>query len=169
MSTPRFLLGAVTVLLALLLQVTVVGRLPLPGSAPDLVLLLVVAFALAEGQLSGMVTGFVAGLLADAVSDHQLGRLALTYTVVGYLCGLAEDDTERSTVQPFTAVALGSLAGLAAYAGEGVLLGDVRIGIHSVIRSAISSVPYDVVLTPFVVPLVAGLVRRLDPDPLRRL
>lgn len=169
MTVQRFLLGAVTVITALLLQLGVIGRLPLPGAAPDLLLVVVVAFALAEGPLSGVVSGFVAGLLADAVSDHQLGRLALAYVVVGYVTGLLQDDTERSTVQPFTAVALGSLAGLAAYAGEGILLGDVRIGIHSVIRSAISSVPYDVVLTPFVVPVVAGLVRRLDPDPLRRL
>jgi len=167
-STPRFLLGAVTVLLALLLHITVVGRLPLPGSAPDLVLLLVVAFALAEGQLSGMVTGFVAGLLADAVSDHQLGRLALTYTVVGYLCGLAEDDTERSTVQPFAVVALAALTALLSFAAEGVLLGDNRVTVRAVLRVLGSSVPYDVVLTPFVVPVVAGLVRRLDEGPLRR-
>lgn len=169
MTVQRFLLGAVTVITALLLQLAVIGRLPLPGAAPDLLLVVVVAFALAEGPLSGVITGFVAGLLADAVSDHQLGRLALAYVVVGYVTGLLQDDTDRSTVQPFAAVALGSLAGLAAYAGEGILLGDVRIGLHSVVRSAISSVPYDVVLTPFVVPLVAALVRRLDPDPLRRL
>lgn len=169
MTVQRFLLGAVTVITALLLQLTVIGRLPLPGVAPDLLLVLVVAFALAEGPLSGVVTGFVAGLLADAVSDHQLGRLALAYVVVGYVTGLLQDDTDRSTLHPFRAVALGAVAGLVAYVGEGILLGDVRIGLHSVVRSAISSVPYDVVITPFVVPLVAALVRRLDLDPLRRL
>ncbi len=167
MTTPRFLLGALTVLTALLLQVTVVARLPLPGAAPDLVLVLVVAFALAEGQLSGMVTGFVAGLLADAVSDHQLGRLALAYTVAGYLCGLIEDDTERSTLQPFGVVALGAMTALATFSLEGVLLGDVRVFVPAVLRVLVSSVPYDVVLTPFVVPVVAGLVRRLDEGPLR--
>ena len=44
-----------------------------------------------------------------------------------------------------------------------------RITLHAVARAAISSVPYDVVLTPFVVPLVTSLLRRLDVDPLRRL
>jgi len=168
MTLSRFLLGAATVLTALLLQTTVVTQLPLPGAAPDLLLVLVVAFALAEGPLSGMSTGFVAGLLADLSADHQLGRLALAYTVVGYVAGLVEDDTERSTVLPFVAVALGAVTGLLVFAGEGALLGDPRVTWAAFGRSLISSVPYDVVLTPFVVPVIGLLVRRLDADPLRR-
>lgn len=169
MTAQRFLLGAAAVLTALLLQLAVIGRLPLPGAAPDLLLVLVVGFALAEGPLAGIITGFVAGLLADSVGDHQLGRLALAYVVVGYVTGLLQDDTERSTLRPFLAVAFGAVAGLTVYAGEAILLGDSRIGVHAIVRSAISTVPYDVILTPFVVPVVTGLVRRLDPDPLRRL
>jgi rod shape-determining protein MreD len=164
----RALLGAVTVLTALLLQVTVVGRLPLPGAAPDLVLVLVVAFALAEGPMSGLVTGWAAGLLSDALAAHELGRLALANAIPGYVTGMLQDDTERSTLHPLGAVALGALLGLAAYLSVGMLLGDPRVTLDALGRSLSSSVPYDVVLTPFVVPLVAGLVRRLDPDPLRR-
>lgn len=169
MTSQRFLLGTASVVTALLLQLTVVARLPLPGAAPDLLLVLVVAFALAEGPMSGMVTGFVAGLLADSLSTHELGRLALAYAVAGYITGMLQDDTDRSTLQPFAAVALGALTALAAYAAVGVLLGDPRVTLYPVLRAAFSAVPYDVVLTPFVVPLVGGLVRRLDIDPLRRL
>jgi len=165
----RFLLGAASVVTALLLQVTVVARLPLPGAAPDLVLVLVIAFALAEGPMSGVTTGFVAGLLADGLSDHEIGRLALAYAIAGYVTGLLQDDTDRSTLQPFGAVLLGALTALAAFAVEGILLGDVRVSLVPVVRAAVSAVPYDVVLTPFVVPLVVGLVRRLDVDPLRRI
>jgi rod shape-determining protein MreD len=169
MTVQRFLLGAASVLTALLLQLTVVGRLPLPGAAPDLLLVLVVAFALAEGPTSGMVTGFVAGMLADALSVHEIGRLALAYAVAGYFTGLLKDETERSTFLPFGAVFLGGLLSLVAFSLEGVLLADKHITLYPVLRAAISSVPYDVVLTPFVVPVVSGLVRRLDVDPLRRL
>jgi len=167
-SPSRFLLGAVTVVTAVLLQSSVVSRLPLPGTAPDLVLVLVVAFALVEGPLSGLVTGFVAGLLADLPADHQLGRLALAYALVGYTCGLVQDDTERSTLLPFTVVALGALGSLLVFSAEGVLLGDPRVVWAAVARAVVSSVPYDVVLTPFVVPAVGALVRRVDPDPVRR-
>jgi rod shape-determining protein MreD len=165
----RFLLGAASILTALLLQLTVVSRLPLPGVAPDLLLVLVVAFALAEGPMSGMVTGFVAGILADALSVHEMGRLALAYAVAGYITGLLQDDTERSTLLPFGAVLLGGLAALGAFSFEGILLADKHVTLFPVLRAAVSSVPYDVVLTPFVVPVVSGLVRRLDIDPLRRL
>jgi rod shape-determining protein MreD len=165
----RLLLGVVSVLTALLLQVTVVGRLPLPGAAPDLLLVLVVAFALAEGPLSGLVTGWLAGLLADTLAAHELGRLALAYGMAGYVTGMLKDETDRSTLQPFAAVAMGAVVALSAYVGVGILLGDPRLTAYTVVRSALSTVPYDVVLTPFVVPLVAGLVRRLDDDLLRRL
>jgi hypothetical protein len=49
-----------------------------------------------------------------------------------------------------------------------VLLGDPRITLSAFGRSVISSVPYAVVLTPFVVPAVSALVRRVDPELIRR-
>lgn len=168
MTARRFLLAAATVLTALLMQTTVVTQLPLPGAAPDLLIVLVVAYALTEGPLSGLTTGFIAGLLADLSADHELGRLALAYALVGYVTGLLEDDTERSTLLPFAAVALGAVTGLFVFAAEGALLGDPRVTFGAVGRSLVSSVPYDVVLTPFVVPVVALLVRRVEFDPLRR-
>ncbi len=168
MSGPRLLLGAATVLTALLLQTTVMARLPVPGSPPDLVLVLVLAFALAEGPRSGMVTGFVAGLLADLQSDHELGRLALAYVVAGYLAGRVQDDTDRSTLLPFLVVLGGAVAALLAYAAVGLVLGDPRTAVSALGPGLAASVAYDVVLTPFVVPVVGLLVRRVDPDPVRR-
>ncbi len=164
----RFLLGAASVLTALLVQSTVLARLPLPGGAPDLLLVLVVAFALAEGPLSGAVTGFVAGLLADLVSDHEVGRVALVYALAGYLTGLLEDDRPRSRLLPLGAVALAGAGAVATYALEGLLLGDPRISGSSSWSSLASTVTYSVLLTPLVVPVVGALVRRLDPDPFRR-
>jgi hypothetical protein len=40
--------------------------------------------------------------------------------------------------------------------------------LHAVARSVVSSVPYAVVLTPFVVPLLIALIRRIEPDLMRR-
>lgn len=168
MTPRRFLLAAATLLTALLLQDTVINQLPLPGAAPDLVLVLVVAYALVDGPLSGLTTGFVAGLLADSLADHQLGRLALAYAVMGYVTGFIEDDTERSILLPFVAVGAGAAGAVLLFAGEGMLLGDARVTLYAVGRSLLSSVPYAVVLTPFVVPVLSALVRRVEPDPIRR-
>ena len=168
MSGQRLALGIATVMTALLLQTTVITRLPLPGGAPDLLLVLVVAFALVEGPVPGMATGFAAGLLADLQSEHELGRLALVYVVIAYLVGLNAFDADRSFVLPFVAVGLASFGAVLLYAAEGTLLGDVRVTGGSVARALATTVPYDVVLTPFVLPLVAGLSRRLDGDLARR-
>lgn len=164
----RFLLGAATVVPALLLQSTVLARLPLPGGVPDLLLVLVVAFALAEGALSGTVTGFVVGLLADLGSDHELGRTALAYALVGYLVGLLQDDRPRSPVLPLAAVAGAAVGAVVTYALEGLLLGDPRITGAAFWSSLGGTVTYSVLLTPLVVPVVGALLRRLDPDPFRR-
>jgi rod shape-determining protein MreD len=168
MTPSRFLLGAATVLTALLLQTTVVARLPVPGQPPDLVLVLVLAFALCEGPWSGLVTGFVAGLLADLQSDHELGRLALVYLVVGYFAGLVQDDHERSTTLPFLVVVGAALAALGICVGEGLLLDDPRTSAGVLGVGQLASVAYDLVLTPFVVPVVGLLVRRVDLDPVIR-
>ncbi|MCW2606509.1 MAG: hypothetical protein JWO60_1202 [Frankiales bacterium] len=162
MTGPRFLLGAVTVLTALLLQTAVLSVLPLPGAAPELLVVVVVAFALAEGALSGAVTGFVGGLTADLLADSGLGRMALVLAVVGHVAGQVHDDTERSTLVPFAVVAAAAAGAVLLYAGEGLLLADPRVSTAAVLRSLTSSVPYAVVLTPFVVPLVGALVRRID-------
>ncbi len=164
----RFLLGAATVVPALLLQSTVLARLALPGGVPDLLLVLVVAFALAEGALSGTVTGFVVGLLADLGSDHELGRTALAYALVGYLVGLLQDDRPRSPLLPLFAVAGAAVGAVATYALEGLLLGDPRITGAAFWSSLGGTVTYSVLLTPLVVPVVGALLRRLDPDPFRR-
>lgn len=168
MSGQRLLLGAVVVVTALLLQTAVLAALPLPGAAPELLVVVVVAFALAEGAWSGAVTGFVAGLLADLLADHALGRLALVLAVVGYAAGQVHDDTERSTLLPFAVVAGAAAGAVLLFAAQGVVLGDPRVDGAAVLRSLASSVPYAVVLTPFVVPVVGALVRRLEPETVGR-
>ena len=63
----RAILSAVLLAIALMLQLTVVNRLPLPGAGgPDLVLLTVVALGLCSGPAAGAVTGFCAGLASTS-------------------------------------------------------------------------------------------------------
>jgi rod shape-determining protein MreD len=172
-SVRRFLLAVATVVPALLLQSTVLARLPLPGGAPDLLLVLVIAFALAEGPLSGTLTGFGAGLLADLNADHELGRTALVLALVGYVAGLVHDDpayggAERSTGLPFLVVGLSAVAAVTVFAAEGLLLGDARVTGRAYLTALAGTVTYCVLLTPFVVPLVGALVRATDSDRVRR-
>jgi len=150
------------VLTSLVLQTTVITRLPLPGSPPDLVLVVVLACALAEGSTAGMVTGFNAGLLADLLSDHALGRLALAYVVAGYAVGRLAGGAERSVLRPVVAVVGGAALALLAYTAEGLLLGDPRVTVAAAGRGLVSAVPYTLVLVPLVVPLAGRLLRPYD-------
>jgi len=161
----RSLLAVAVVLTALLVQAVVVNRMPLPGSGPDLPVLIVVAFALGSGPTYGVMLGFLTGLAADVLppADHTLGRLALAYAVVGYLAGLVEDVEERSVLTTVAVVAIASGVAVVLYAGVGGLVGDQRITASAVAHSLVSTVIYDVVLAPFVVPLIALAVRRAEP------
>jgi rod shape-determining protein MreD len=157
----RVVLGGL-VLLAVVLQGAVVARLPLPGSPPDLVLVVVAAVALLEGPRTGMLVGFVAGVLSDLSTDHELGRLALVYVLAGLLAGLLQDDVGGPVLVPVLAGGAGALVAVLGYAAEGVLLGDERVTGGALWRSLLSTVPYCAALTPVVVPPVRALLRRAD-------
>lgn len=161
----RIVLTVAAVLTAVLLQVDVVNRLRLPIGHPDLLLLVVVSLGLVGGPAQGAVVGFVAGFVADVLppADHTIGRLALVYAVVGYLAGLLEDAEERSVLAAVAVVAFGSVTAVFLFSGIGALLGDARVTAGSVGHALTATVLYDVVLAPFIVPLVSGAARRVEP------
>ena len=83
----RAVLSAILLAAALVLQLTVVNRLPLPGGgAPDLVLLTVVALGLCGSPAAGAVTGFCAGLGLDLAppGSYLIGEYALVFCLIGY-------------------------------------------------------------------------------------
>jgi rod shape-determining protein MreD len=153
------------VLIAQILQVVVINQLPLPGGVPDLLLLVVVGIALASGPERGAMVGFFAGFVADFMppAAHIAGRLAFAYAIVGYAAGLLDDPEETSVLTTILVVAGGSAAVVLLYAGVGALLGDVRITASATTHALFSTVVYDVILAPFVVPFVSAVARRLEP------
>ncbi|WP_340561537.1 rod shape-determining protein MreD [Streptomyces sp. GSL17-111] len=166
----RMLLSATLLVVALVLQVTVLARLQLPGATPDLLLLTVLGLALVYGHTSGALIGFTAGLLADLAppADHAVGRYALVLCVVGYVAGLTKPESgrHRSATLPMLVVAGAALASTLLYAGVGALVGDGaarHVGLGGLLFTATL---YDLLLAPFTVPLVMALARRADPDPI---
>ncbi len=168
MPANRLAVVALSLFTALLLQVTVLARLPFLGAKPDLVLVTVVCFALADGPGTGMGAGFGVGLFADLLGSHTLGLLALILCVVGYAAGVIRSYFDRlSTFTPMAVVGGLTAVAVLAYAGIGALLGDPRVDPDPVLRSLLLTSLYDVVLTPFVFAAVTALRSRSD-DPARR-
>ena len=170
MRVNRILLSTALIVVALVIQVSVLARLHLPGAVPDLMLLTVLGLAMVYGHVGGALVGFGAGLLADLAppADHAAGRYALVLCVVGYCAGLIKPENGRlkSATGPMLVVVAAALGSTLLYAGVGALVGDTaarHVGMTSLL---ITAALYDLLLAPFVVPGVMALARRADNDPL---
>ncbi|MET9883623.1 rod shape-determining protein MreD [Streptomyces sp. NPDC006430] len=166
----RILLSATLIVVALVVQVAVLGRLQLPGAVPDLVLLTVVALALVYGHLSGALIGFAAGLLADLAppADHAAGRYALVLCAIGYAAGLARPDSGRfrSAWGPMSTVVAAAVGSTLLYAGVGALVGDTAARHVGLVGLLFTATLYDLLLAPFTVPFIMALARRAENDPM---
>lgn len=165
MSALRGAAVVVLVLGAVSLQVGFFPSLAVMGVVPDLALLVVVGAALVRGPEYGAVVGFVAGLALDVAppADHTAGRWALALVVVGYLAGLVRRDARASALASLVVVAAGAFIGTSLFAISGLVLADPGVTFERALDTVPVAVAYDLVLTPFVVPLVILVFNRLEP------
>jgi rod shape-determining protein MreD len=162
-----FLAVAVALFLAVVVQVTVVNRLPLPGGcAPDLVLLGVSAVAVCTSPALAAITGFAGGLALDTAppSAHYAGEYALVCCLVAWGAARAKAAIEHATgqwdkVMAFAVLAAAVIAGEAGKAGLGLLLSDPDVTPAAIRRVLPGSVAYDLVLAPLVLWLVLRIAR----------
>ena len=155
----RAAVAATAVVVAVVLQGTLLARLPLPGGSPNLVLVLVLGVGLAAGGSAGMSVGFAAGLLTDLLSEHPVGLLALCFALAGFIAGLLETDADRSVLWPLLIVGVGATGTYLIYLGLLALLDEPAAGGLGDLPSTVS---YDLMLTPVGVPVVGAVTRRLD-------
>ena len=165
MSWLRALAGAALVVVALVLQVSLFPYVAWHGIVPNLCLLVVVGAALTRGPQFAMTLGFVAGVLLDLAppADHVAGRWALALVLVGYVAGRVRQDVGPSAVGVVTTVAASSFLGTSVFALSGLLLGDLDVGVPGLLQVIGVAVVWDVLLTPFVLPVVMRLLDRLEP------
>lgn len=159
-SAVRALIGVAAVILAIALQTTVCSRLPLPGGAPSLPLVLVVAGGLAGGAPVGAGLGFGTGLLADALGSHPLGVQALVFLLVGVAVGSIDAQSERSVFWSVVVVAVTAVASYLLYSVLLTLVGS-PVAWGEQLRDLPAAVGYDILLTPLVLPLVLLVNRSL--------
>lgn len=156
------------VLAAVIVEVTLLSRLGLPGATPDLVVVTVVAIALAMGPTQGAVAGFSAGVLLDLAppSATVLGVNAIVYLAIGYVTGFVIDPRDRTVPILMGIVGLSAAAAVLATAALDSLLGSDRVAWSEVPGMVLSSALYAVILAPAVVLGVAWLVRKATPEAL---
>ena len=148
---------------ALLFQAVVAPAFGVAGWRPDLVLLTVVAFAIADGHATGARYGFVAGLCADLLSggNQLVGLSALVFLLVGD--GIGRLRPYLSGTGRVGEAALGALAGGVAFGLFGGLSLLLDMGTFTpllLLEGLVATALWTGLLTPVVTAVLRPLARR---------
>jgi rod shape-determining protein MreD len=163
----RLLALAVVLVVAVLIQSTVLARLRLAGVRPDLLVLAVVSVAVATDPTTGAVFGFVAGLVSDLLFDLPVGVSALVYTAVGFAVGTVR--VYVTSHRPLVHLVLAGAASLASVWCCGLLLRVFDLSSWATVTRAGPLVAiYNLLLTPLVYPVVWALTERIPARPAQR-
>ena len=157
---------AVTVILAITIQSTLLAQATLLGVIPQLVLVVIASFAFVDGERVGLVTGFFGGLFIDLLLPQSIvGLTALVYTLIGYGVGRFRQFTVGESVwTPVLVVGVASALAEVSYALLAIMLGQAWVSISDTAKVAGLVVLYDILLTPFVFPLVRRIAVRFGPE-----
>ena len=149
------------VFLAVLIELTLLSRLGIPGATPDIVVVSVVAIAFAMGPLQGATAGFAAGILLDLSpsSDTLVGVNAIIYLIIGFAAGFWLDPRDRTLPVMIGIAALSTAAAALGTAIVDTVLGGERVNWAEVPWITLSSALYGAMLSALIIPLIARLAR----------
>jgi rod shape-determining protein MreD len=119
---------ALVIFVVLMVQQTVMVALRIGGVHPDLLWLLPITAALADGPETGGIVGFWAGLAFDLVLPTPFGLSALVGCLLGYAVGsLTSAVDPRTTWLKPVAALTGSVAADMLFAVLGAILGQSQM------------------------------------------
>lgn len=167
MSSLRRLITAVIIVLTVALQSTVVAQWNLPGATPDIVLVVVSAFAVRHAPARAAIIGFLAGLLLDATppATGLLGLNALAFVIIAFAASQLRTDLQRSPFGPLAFIGAASAASVIVRSALSGLLGATTVPWSQLPVAALSQAFYCALLATIVVPIVRALLGVLMPAP----
>jgi rod shape-determining protein MreD len=119
---------ALVIFVVLIVQQTMIVALRIEGVHPDLLWLLPITAALADGPETGGIVGFWAGLAFDLVLPTPFGLSALVGCLLGYAVGsLTSAVDPRATWLKPVAALTGSVAADMLFAVLGAILGQSQM------------------------------------------
>ncbi len=86
--TKNIIWACVFILIAAILQSTLLAKLAVYHAVPDIALLVLVFVSYVNGTMNGQLTGFFGGIFLDFLSAAPLGLNAFIRTITGALVGL---------------------------------------------------------------------------------
>lgn len=150
--------GILGVLVALVLQTTLLGRVRVGGLMPDLVLLAVLFFAVRHRSEVTLLFGFTSGLVFDALSSTALGLRAGVYAAVAFLAIRTVDRMDSSALTIAVWVGALTLAGVVFFLVIGSIFGQVTMDMGEAMRRVILVPLYNLVIAAVLAPLSSRLL-----------
>jgi rod shape-determining protein MreD len=162
LGIPLFILGS-------LVQAAVLSHLRVYGGQPDLIVVIVIAWATLDRDREGMIWAFVGGMFLDLFSGAPLGISSLALIPVAFVVGLTEAQVYRENVGLPLLMGLG---GAFAYHLLYLVLLRVFGGIsvpwsEALVYVTLPSVVFDVILVIPALRLLSGWYARFHPRQIR--
>lgn len=157
----RSLLVATGMLVALVVQTTLFGRVRLGGIAPDVVILAIVLLALRARPETTMLAAFTIGFVFDAAAaSSALGLRAIAYTTVAFVAVRTRDRADLGPLVVALWAALMTLVGIGMILLVGTLFGQVTMDFSEAARRLLLVPVFNagiaLVLSPFTSRLLDG-------------
>jgi rod shape-determining protein MreD len=152
----RYLLFAVVASVATLISGEIALSLPLAGIGPDLIVLVVVAFAIGERPRTAAIAGFSAGLLRDLLLTTPKGLSAFAYAATAYGAALA--GVPRGVGPVVGLFAAATFVSQLIYGLGAVFLGP-QVDPSPLPRMLIVTTAYNALISPLLMPVLRRVVR----------
>jgi rod shape-determining protein MreD len=156
--------GVPLLILAALLQVTVIPQINILGGEPNLVMLLVITYAIQAPLEQGVAWAFVGGILQDLLTSLPLGATTLALLIVVFVIDRLRGQLVRLGFFSIIGVTILATVLLQVIALTLTILAGYNIRLFEMITyNIVPSIAYNLV---FVFPTY-WLMRRFCPPPLR--
>lgn len=95
MIKPQYIISILLFFPLLLVQTTIVPLLAIDTVIPDLILILLVYYAVTQGQIYGTILGFIYGFLFDIITGSLLGSTMIAKTMAGFTAGYFSSENKQ--------------------------------------------------------------------------
>ena len=152
----RYVLFALSSIAALLVSSELALSLPVLGIGPDLLILVVAAFAIGERPRTAAIAGFAAGFVRDLLLTTPTGLSAFGYAVSAY--GVALIGVPRGVAPVVGTFAGATLLSQLLY-GLGAVFLSPSVDASPLPRMLFVTTAYNALLSPLLMPLLSRVVR----------
>ncbi|MBN1430301.1 MAG: rod shape-determining protein MreD [Anaerolineae bacterium] len=162
-------LGFPLMLSAVLIQAVILPRMRMYGGQLDLVVILVLAWAILDHRQEGMVWAFIGGLCLDLFSGAPLGISSLVLVPIAYLISLTEAQVYRTNaLLPLLLAGCGTLAYHAGYLLAIRFLAGMSVAwLHVIWYVTLPSLLFDIIAIMPVLWILRPWYDRLHPQQMR--